>query len=120
MAIFIAALAFFAALGALMYGSTSAKKVDDGLAQFGNALRRDLGATRNEINSKIAAISQRLELLSAKLNRIEETGGKAFEEIATAKTEIATLRSDLTYLSDCIPPRLRQSVPRPQQDHAAN
>ncbi len=106
MALFIAALAFFAALGALMYGSTSAKKIDDGLADFGNALRRDIGVTRKELNSDIAALNERLELLFKKFERLDATSSKSFEEIAAAKLEIATLRGDLTHLSDCIPQRL--------------
>ena len=119
MTLFFSFLSVLIALAALWFAMTAMKKSDDDIAEFGNLLRRDIGAVQKEIQASMGVISRNMTRLEKRLEKTREVGDETRHTVRELQAELSALKSSVAEIDASIPPQFRRRTQTPEH-HVKN
>ena len=115
----VATIAIAVSLVALWMASSALHKAESQIAEFGNAVRKDLGQFKSEIKSATTDIQRQLVLLDKRVNQSKTGEGDTRKLIKELHDDINELQEIVNDVESNLPPQFRRR-PRGSESHINN
>ncbi len=115
MELIMALMALGVSFAALWMGSTAMRRSDGDMSTFILNARKELSATKTEIDAKVSDMTSRVDTLDKLMSKYQAEAGKSTATLNSLQSEIAALKNDLASLDESIPKQYRHPTPRSGQ-----